>query len=138
MQAEWYDDYVVRLQGRPLIVRAHLPIEARCRTGSSRSGLLRRRRRPDQGQAAGDEEPEVGFFDAGDDECNSHVWGTSPTRFSGDGSPPELQRTGPIPLTLAGSGHLDHEGNGDPASIDYDWDYELTIQRVDENGDPIG
>ena len=48
-----------------------------------------------------------------------------------------LQQTGPIPLTLAGSGHIDKDRGRDPASIDYTWEYHLTIQRVDAEGNPL-
>ena len=49
----------------------------------------------------------------------------------------QLQETGPIPLTLAGSGHIDKHGAREPASIDYTWEYKITIQRVDAQGNPL-
>ena len=63
------------------------------------------------------DDPEVGFVDAGDDECNSHVWGYFPCETQRTTvSRSELQGTAPITLTFAGSGHLDHDGHGDPAA----------------------
>ena len=87
----------------------------------------------------GMDEPEVGFVDAGDDECNSHVWGYFPqeTRRT-TVSRSELQGTEPITLTFAGTGHLDRDNRGGPASIDHTWSYSLTIQRVDASGQPLG
>jgi hypothetical protein len=35
----------------------------------------------------------------------------------------------PQTFTLAGSSHLDHDNIGRPASIDYDWNLTLTVQR---------
>jgi hypothetical protein len=77
------------------------------------------------------DEPEIGFVDAGDAECNAHVWG-----FFGDEvrrrtiARSALQASGPITLIFAGSGHLDQHAGYEPASIDHVWDYELTIRRV--------
>jgi hypothetical protein len=39
-----------------------------------------------------------------------------------------------VTLTFAGSGHLDQHAGYEPASIDHDWEYTITIQRVDEQG----
>jgi hypothetical protein len=83
------------------------------------------------------EDPEVGYVDAGDDECNSHVWGYfNPDVNHTTVSRSQLQGTGPITLTLAGSGHISQSGI-ESVSIDHTWEYEITIQRVDENGNPL-
>ena len=82
--------------------------------------------------------PEVGFQDAGDDECNSYVWGYfDPPVDTSYVSRSSLQQNGPITLTLAGNGHIDKFAGFDPASIDHSWEYEITIQRVDANGNPL-
>ena len=83
-------------------------------------------------------DPEVGFVDAGDPECNAHVWGYFEDPVNTQTIPrAQLQQTGPIPLTLAGSGHIDKHAGHEPASIDYTWEYKLTIQRVDAQGNPL-
>lgn len=81
------------------------------------------------------DDPEVGFVDAGDAECNSHVWGYFPDEVRRRTIPrASLQATGPITLTFAGSGHLDRHADVDPASIDHDWVYTVTVRRVDAQG----
>jgi hypothetical protein len=49
-----------------------------------------------------------------------------------------LRSTEPITLNFNGSTHVDHSIPGYSASIDYTWTKSLTIQRVDENGQPLG
>ena len=84
------------------------------------------------------EDPEVGYVDAGDGECNSHVWGYFDPDVNHTTVPrSQLQGTGPITLTLAGSGHISQSGI-EAVSIDHTWEYKITIQRVAENGDPLG
>jgi hypothetical protein len=81
------------------------------------------------------DDPEVGFVDAGDAECNSHVWGYFPDEVRRRTiSRASLQATGPITLTFVGSGHLDRHADVDPASIDHDWAYTVTVRRVDAQG----
>ena len=83
-------------------------------------------------------DPEVGYVDAGDDECNSHVWGHFDDPVNVQTVPMStLQKSGPIDLTLAGSGHIDKHGGREPASIDYRWEYKITIQKVDAEGNPL-
>jgi hypothetical protein len=141
VQAEWYDDYVygcksgrqscsTRLPDRKPLPDGSWPVTVSFSNAADPSKV--------QLNWAMDD-PEVGFVDAGDDECNSHVWGWFPQETQRTTmSRSELQGTGPIELTFAGTGHLDHDGRGDPASIDHTWEYRLTIRRVDENGDPVG
>ena len=77
------------------------------------------------------DDPEVGFVDAGDDECNVHVWSYFPQEVQYRTVPLDtLRSTEPITLNFNGTGHLDHDNYGDPASIDHTWSYSLTIQRV--------
>ena len=84
-------------------------------------------------------DPSVGFVDAGDAECNAYVWGYFPQETAEQTiALSELRSPDPITLTLAGTGHLDVDGQGDPASIDHIWEYSLTVQAVDESGEPLG
>jgi hypothetical protein len=77
------------------------------------------------------EDPEVGFVDAGDAECNAHVWGYFPEEVRRRTIPRALlQASGPVTLTFAGSGHLDLHAGTEPASIDHQWRYEVTLRRV--------
>ncbi|HYJ20607.1 MAG TPA: hypothetical protein VEW07_01140 [Solirubrobacterales bacterium] len=85
------------------------------------------------------DDPEVGFVDAGDAECNSHVWGYFPEETRRRTIPrAALQATGPVTLTFAGSGHLNQHAGFDPASIDHNWEYKVTVRRVDSAGRPLG
>ncbi len=87
----------------------------------------------------GMDDPEVGFVDAGDDECNVHVWSYFPQEVQQRTvSLDTLRSTEPITLNFNGTGHLDHDNAGRPASIDHTWSYSLTIQRVDSSGQPLG
>jgi hypothetical protein len=87
----------------------------------------------------GMDDPEVGFVDAGDDECNVHVWSYFPQEIQHRTvSLDTLRSTEPITLEFNGTGHLDHDNYGDPASIDHTWSYSLTIQRVAADGQPLG
>jgi hypothetical protein len=84
------------------------------------------------------EDPEVGFVDAGDAECNAHVWGYFPEEVRRRTIPrATLQASGPVTLTFAGSGHLDLHAGYEPASIDHQWDYKVTLRRVDATGRPL-
>ncbi len=85
------------------------------------------------------DDPEVGFVDAGNEECYTHIWGYFPQEVQHRTvSLDTLRSTDPITLNFNGTGHLDHNNLGQPASIDHTWSYSLTIQRVDENGEPLG
>ena len=72
--------------------------------------------------------PEIGAGSA-KDECNIQIWGGLPAETSNQTVPlAKLLSSDPQTFTLAGSAHLDHAG-GAPASIDYNWDLSLTVQR---------
>ena len=87
----------------------------------------------------GMDDPEVGFVDAGNEECYTHIWGYFPPETQHRTvSLDTLQSTEPITLNFTGTGHLDHEALGGPASIDHTWSYSLTIQRVGPDGEPLG
>jgi hypothetical protein len=77
------------------------------------------------------ESPEVGFVDAGDDECNVHIWGY----FDAKAEVREVPRatfmgTAPFTLTFAGSGNALHTPNNTNATVNLEWSYSLTLQRV--------
>ncbi|MCW2980625.1 MAG: hypothetical protein JWO14_2352 [Solirubrobacterales bacterium] len=85
------------------------------------------------------EDPEVGFVDAGDAECNAYVWGYFPEEERRRTIPrAALQAGGPVTLILAGSGHLDLHAGYEPASIDHQWECKVTLRRVDAVGQPLG
>jgi hypothetical protein len=80
-------------------------------------------------------DPEVGYID---DPCNVHIWAPLPLGADQANVPTDtLTKPGPITLTFNASKHLDHDGLGTPASIDYSWTYSMTIQRVDKSGNPL-
>ncbi|HST43408.1 MAG TPA: hypothetical protein VLK58_28035 [Conexibacter sp.] len=83
-------------------------------------------------------QPEVGYVDAGDDECNVHIWGA----FEGDVNVRRepratFLRTDPVTLTFEGSGRPTFLSNNPDATIGHTWSYSLTFQRVDGNGQPL-
>ncbi len=85
------------------------------------------------------DDPSVGFFDAGDPECYVYMWGPVPMELQERTvSMDTLRSTEPITLNFNGTTHIDHNIPGYTTSIDYTWTKSLTIQRVDENGQPLG
>jgi len=82
--------------------------------------------------------PEVGFFDAGDDECNVGIWGSFDLDVQKRRAPREtFLRTDPVTLTFDGSGTPSFISPREGASMTHTWSYALTIQRVDGNGRPL-
>lgn len=84
-------------------------------------------------------QPEVGYVDAGDDECNVHIWGA----FEGDVNVRRepratFLRTDPVTLTFEGSGRPTFLTNNPDATIGHTWSYSITFQRVDGAGQPLG
>lgn len=87
----------------------------------------------------GQEQPEVGFVDAGDPECNVHIWGAHALDVNLRREPREtFLRSGPVTLTFAGSGRPATNLDPDDATIDHQWSYSVTFQRVDAAGRPLG
>lgn len=82
------------------------------------------------------DQPEVGFVDAGDDECNVHIWGSvAPEVTVRDVPLSTFTASGPQELRFEGTAHLDRNQDGMlPASIDCAWTYVLRIQRTDAAG----
>jgi hypothetical protein len=64
------------------------------------------------------------------DPCNVTIGGDIPFETQTQTVPlAKLLSPDPQTYTLAGSTHLDHDNLGRPASIDYDWNLSLTVQR---------
>jgi hypothetical protein len=84
------------------------------------------------------ERPSVGFFDAGDPECNVNIWGSFELEAMQRTEPRgTFLRTDPITLAFAGIGtpsSITPRG----ATMNHTWSYTLTIQRVDGDGKPLG
>ena len=78
----------------------------------------------------GMDDPSVGFMDASDPECYVYIWGY----FDQDVERRQVPRstflqTTPFTLTFEGSGNATNTLNTN-ATINHEWHYELTIQRV--------
>ena len=64
------------------------------------------------------------------DPCNVTIGRDIPVETQTQTVPlAKLLSPDPQTYTLAGSTHLDHDNLGRPASIDYDWNLSLTVQR---------
>jgi hypothetical protein len=84
------------------------------------------------------ESAEVGFFDAGDEECNVHIWGGFQDGEEIRREPrATFLRTDPVTLTFSGSGRPGSVVNNPDATIGHTWSYSLTFQRVDADGQPL-
>ena len=85
------------------------------------------------------EQPEVGFADAGDPECNVHIWGAHGLDVNLQRVPRErFLGTAPVTLTFEGTGRPASSIDPDDATIDHQWSYSVTFQRVDAAGRPLG
>src|SRR3954454_8096606 len=63
--------------------------------------------------------------------CGVMIWRPVPYETFDQHVPlSKLLSATPETFTLAGSVHYDVDSNGKPASIDYDWTYTLTVQRM--------
>lgn len=85
------------------------------------------------------DQPEVGFVDRGDEECNVHIWSAFPLeRRIRKVAVSALQGSGPVTVTFADTGTLDVNNDGmDHANITHTWEYTLTLQRVAADGSPL-
>jgi hypothetical protein len=84
------------------------------------------------------DDPEVGFVDAGDDECNVHIWGyfDDATQLRMVPRATMLQ-TSPVTLVFKGSGVAPNTPNNPGATVSHTWNYTMTIQRVGPDGAPL-
>ncbi len=84
-------------------------------------------------------DPSVGFFDADDSACNvQEIWhGLDTGRNQQQIALSELAGTDPVTLTFHGDDSWTTDQLGAPASLAGDWSYAMTVQRVDENGNPL-
>jgi hypothetical protein len=81
----------------------------------------------------------VGFFDADDSVCNVYeMWrGLDDVKHRQQVPLSQLSGTEPVTLTFTGHDGWDFDHAGDPVNLAYHWDYSVTIQRVDEAGNPL-
>lgn len=84
-------------------------------------------------------DPSIGFFDAADAACNvSEVWhGLEPEKEKQQIPMKQLAGTDPVTLTYSGDSAYTADELGKPATLAFDWTYAMTIQRVDETGQPL-
>jgi hypothetical protein len=86
------------------------------------------------------QDPSVGFIDFGDDVCNvAEIW--HPLASEQQKQTVALaQFAGKAPFTLHfdGDTQFTEDSLGHPATLAYDWTYDITLQRVDDQGNPLG
>lgn len=84
-------------------------------------------------------QPSVGFVDAGDPECNVHIWAPFGQEVAKRTVPlAALQSTDPITMRFEGQGDLDKNHDGMlPAQIHHSWSYVFKLQRVGPDGSPL-
>ena len=86
--------------------------------------------------ASGEANPPVagdrpGVANPTDNNCNTTINGHPPNDKIVQTAPlSRLLSTGPQTYTFTQSVHLDQDSLGRPASIDYDWTYSITVQRI--------
>ena len=74
--------------------------------------------------------PEIGWIDAGDDECNASFHQSVPFERQLVKVPlAQLLSPAPQTYTFGGTQHFTETSEGDAASFDYTWSYTITIQR---------
>jgi hypothetical protein len=86
------------------------------------------------------QDPTVGFIDFGDDVCNvSEIWHPLSLEQQKQ-TVPLAQFAGKAPFTLQfdGNAQFTEDSLGHPATLAYDWTYDMTLQRVDDQGNPLG
>ena len=84
-------------------------------------------------------DPEIGFIDSGEEQCYVRMWAPVPLELQKRTVPMDtLRSTDPITLDFNGTTDLEHTLIGLTTRIHYAWNYSLTIQRVDQDGQPLG
>jgi hypothetical protein len=86
------------------------------------------------------QDPSVGFIDFGDDVCNvAEIWHPLASEQQKQ-TVPLAQFAGKAPFTLHfdGDTQFTEDSLGHPATLAYDWTYDITLQRVDDQGNPLG
>lgn len=81
-----------------------------------------------------------GYFDADDSVCNVTSIDQiieDDTLVESQVSLEQLQSTKPFTLTLQGKTSWDRDSRGKQFSLTYDWDYAITLQRVNPDGSPL-
>ncbi len=83
--------------------------------------------------------PSVGFVDYGPEVCNvSEIWKGMALEDRQQTVPlATLEDTEPFTLRFQGDKAWSSDQSGKAAVITYDWTYEVTLQRVDEQGRPL-
>jgi len=85
------------------------------------------------------DDPSVGFVDAGDPECNVHIWAPLEVEDS-IRHVPRATFTGSEPFSVSFTGTrrlLENWSNRAPAVIDHAWTYVIQLQRVGSDGQPL-
>jgi hypothetical protein len=83
--------------------------------------------------------PEIGFVDYDDSVCTvQNIWhGLSPGKTTQEVPMEWFAGTQPFLLEFKGDDQFVEDQWGRPATLNYDWTYRMTIQRVDEHGNPL-
>lgn len=84
-------------------------------------------------------DPDVGFVDYGPEVCNvSTIWKALKLTDQQQTVPlATFEDLKPFTLHFQGSGSWNTDQLGEPAVISYGWTYDMTLQRVDEQGRPL-
>jgi hypothetical protein len=83
--------------------------------------------------------PEIGFVDYENSVCNvQNIWHGLADAKTEQEVPLELfAGTQPFLLEFKGDDQFTEDQWGRPATLNYDWTYRMTVQRVDEHGNPL-
>ncbi|HWI71644.1 MAG TPA: hypothetical protein VNT55_06795, partial [Baekduia sp.] len=85
-------------------------------------------------------DPSIGFVDYGPEVCNVFDFfvGLDPGDDTQTIPMDRLRAKGPITLTIEGGPKTwSIDGRDEPATLTYGWKYSITVQRVDEAGQPL-
>ena len=77
-------------------------------------------------------QPEVGFVDAGNEECHTHIWATRDAEDDRQRVPmAKLRARGPQTFEFAGTRTWNADVYGKPAYIVQTWKYSITLERIE-------